>query len=122
MKNITITATIIKTHDLPADRVDHWNTLTAEEQTTHYHNGQYEIRVRNGNEAAYGSLIGGYRGKGASLAEAVDQAWNAKVKAEQFAQAEAEEASSSDIDHAEYMVWWEGQRAARKAKMAQYNI
>lgn len=75
-----LTAKIIDTFELPADRVAHWESLTDQQRLDWYAQGNAQVRIDAATEAAYGKLgTRGHTGRGSSLATAVDLAWDAEI-------------------------------------------
>ena len=86
----TATDKLASDFDLDDEAVAYWNSLSSTQRSPYYNEAVAEVRHTTLLENRYGLIIGGYRGRDASLATAVDLAWNDSTTMRQRRQAKAQ--------------------------------
>ena len=85
-----VTDKLASDFDLDNEAVAYWNSLSGTQRSPYYIEAVADVRHTTWQENRYGLITGGYRGRGASLATAVDLAWNDSTTMRQRRQAKAQ--------------------------------
>lgn len=114
----TLTPSIIDRFRIPAERVANWNALPLADRQSAYQHGLFEVRSAAAQERGAGHrIVAGHTGPGASLATAVDYAWNRAESERAESERQARANRTAEVpDHDAYMAAWTANRAERRER------